>query len=250
MSLSHIGAACYADCKLAFALLTRFGRGKIVADTDMSGAMASFATVGLIIGLFFTFPVYFFATIFPVPVSPWLLAWCYVLADAYVTRAMHFDAVADIGDAVGSQSPAHFWEIIYDSRMGAFGAVALFVALSGLLLGAQDTIASENWLVLIFAPAFGRMLVVLFACISPARDPNSLGGKTCAGKSPILFLVYVILIGLLLWPFEFAPVMGILLTSTLFVVMMWRLARANGGCNGDFLGTVIVGGQIIFLFFL
>ncbi len=245
MSLSSSVAACYDDFKLAFALLTRFGGSKIVQDNELSGAIAWFGFVGMLIGLFLTAPIYALGEI----ASPWMLAWCYVLLEVYITRALHLDGVADVADA-SHTTGTRFWDVIYDSRIGAFGAVALFLALSALLLGAYESITAQDWRILILAPAFGRMLVVLFACITPVRDHNSLAGKTCSATNPILFLIYFILIASILWFFEFAPVMGILMTSTLFLAMMWRLARKQGGCNGDFLGTVIVGGQIIFFFFL
>ncbi len=229
----------------AFTLLTRFGRGTAVPDVSLGLALPWFAMVGLCVGIVLTLPVYilYFTGILT---SSWALAWFYVFLDVYVTRALHLDAVADLGDACHANG-ARFWHIIHDSRMGAFGGVALFMALSGLLLGAYDAITAQHWLALVFAPAFGRVLVVLFACISPPYDTQSLGGKTCAGKSPFLFLVYLVLGVVLLCHFDVMAILGIVMAVLCLFIVMWRLARAQGGCNGDFLGSIIVGGQLILL---
>ncbi len=231
---------------VAITLLTRYGPAQIVSDSNLAQSRPWFAFVGALLGLFYVSNIYLL-NLFLLH-SAWVLALIYVTLDMWVTRGLHYDGLADVGDALGSATEGdNFWAIMHDSRLGAFGAMALFVALSAQLIGAQNLINKSQWYALIVAPIFGRILCVLFTNIAPAYNPKSLGGKVCTQKNNPLFYGYILLSMVLMLPLGLKLMLGIHLIGAIFLYFLYKVAHKHRGCNGDMLGTIIIGGQCIVL---
>ena len=65
-----------------------------------------------------------------VPASPWVAAVLATVAGLVLTGAFHEDGLADLADGLGGSSQRErALEIMKDSRLGSFGAIALFMAL-------------------------------------------------------------------------------------------------------------------------
>ncbi len=232
------------DFKLALTFLTRLGPATIVHDSSLANARLWFAPVGAILGAIYLAVIYTLHSIYFT--SAWILAWIYICLDVWLTRALHYDGLADMADAFGSGKQGdEFWNIIHDSRLGAFGALALFLALSLQLLAIHDLILKAQWYALFVAPIFGRILCVLFTNLVKARNAKSLSGKVSTKLDLKLFLSYLILNFILLYPL--GP--HILLFSHFFAALLFykfiKMARMHGGCNGDFHGALIVTGQCL-----
>ncbi len=231
---------------VALALLTRLGPSNLVKSSDLARSQAYFAAVGALLGFLYCIFIYILQCIGIS--SGWILAWAYIALDMWITRGLHYDGLADITDAVGSgATDEKFWNIVHDSRLGAFGAIALIMVISAQLIGIQDLIQQEQWYVLIIAPIFGRILCVLFANVVLPRDPNSLGGKVCTPQNNSLCIIHILLSICILLPLGFSTTLGVLLFSAIFFYALKNMAQKHGGCNGDFFGTVIMGGQCIIL---
>lgn len=176
----------------------------------------------------------------------WLGAWLYVLTGFVLTRGMHWDGLADITDAWGSGAQgSRFWDIAKDSRLGAFGAMGQLLAFSGLLITAQGHIAQLQWLPLIWACGVGRLAAVLLAAHCSPRAPQSLGSVACAGSTKARAYGWSVVFAIAtcaLWGFGALVLLIVLLGGLLFFLAL--LARQHQGCNGDFLGTVIVGAEL------
>ncbi len=231
---------------VALALLTRFGPSTAVEDSSLARSQPWFAPVGALLGIFYVSILY--ALSYVKPDSTWLLAWVYIALDAWATRGLHYDGLADIGDAVGSAAKGEaFWAIMRDSRIGAFGALALLLALSAQLVGIQNIIQSGQCYALIVAPIFGRILCVLFANMVPPHNPNSLGGKVCTLRNNALCIGYLLLsLGLML-PLGLGITIIVHLVAGIFFCGLKNIASKHGGCNGDFFGAIIIVGQCIVL---
>jgi len=66
------------------------------------------------------------------PAAPWVAAIISTAVGAYVTGAFHEDGLADLADGLGgSYQRERALEIMKDSRIGSFGAMALVLALLG-----------------------------------------------------------------------------------------------------------------------
>jgi adenosylcobinamide-GDP ribazoletransferase len=74
--------------------------------------------------------------------GPWLAAIVSVSAMVLTTGALHEDGLADTADSFGGSTREKRLEIMRDSRIGSFGASALFLSLA-LRIGALATLASR-----------------------------------------------------------------------------------------------------------
>jgi adenosylcobinamide-GDP ribazoletransferase len=74
--------------------------------------------------------------------GPWLAATLSVAAMVLTTGALHEDGLADTADSIGGITREKRLEIMRDSRIGSFGASALFLSLA-LRIGAQAALASR-----------------------------------------------------------------------------------------------------------
>lgn len=216
-------------------------KGKLSA-ASITASVPWYPVVGLLLGLLCTSPLWALATVAGQDKLSWLWAWAYILGNFCLTRGLHWDGLADITDAWGSgaQGP-RFWDIVKDSRLGAFGSMGQILTFSGLLLVCQAHIQQGQWWALVLAPCIGRIACLGLAASTAPRDPHSLGGMACAGASPRCAWLWcgALALGLMLLP---KPASLLLLGCLLACPLLYlrRMALQQGGCNGDFLGSVIV----------
>jgi adenosylcobinamide-GDP ribazoletransferase len=185
---------------------------------------------------------------------PRLIAVLVALAlEARLTGAFHEDAVADFCDgAGGGRNPEHAREIMKDSRIGTYGALALIFAV--LLRVALTESLPDVMLVaaVIGAATFGRLLAVaVMASNAPAPAPSTLakdvGGKLPAGFVALAFALALPGLALLAWHSP-AVLLAAAVTGVVFVLWFRRLlARRIGGSTGDCLGFAAYAGQLIVL---
>nr|WP_029460499.1 adenosylcobinamide-GDP ribazoletransferase [Solidesulfovibrio alcoholivorans] len=224
----------------ALGFLTRMGPA--VRDPDMAACVPLFPVVGATLGLVLAAPLALglFAG------HPLAGGFYYGLANVWLTRGLHCDGFADVADAWGSfTSGERFFAIMKDSRIGAFGGMALVAAMGGaFLLGAELLAAGRVW-TLAFAPVFGRAgaVALMRACRDLARP--GLGSLCLPGATWANTLVActVALVLGFFWAGAATTVTACIIGS----VVVWklaRLARRNGGVNGDFLGAAIVGCEL------
>lgn len=157
-----------------------------------------------------------------------------------VTGAFHEDGLADFADGAGGGSdPALRLEIMSDSRVGTYGAVAIGLSLIlrvSALASAGD--AATVTAALVAAGALSRgVLVPVMSLLAPARD-GGLGAAvgTPPGMSVLLAMVLAIGIVAIVAPAGagWAIVIGILVA-----IGMMLLSRVLiGGYTGDALGAI------------
>ena len=248
----------------ALAFLSRLAPPRSFTAQSLAASVPWFAPAGLALGCLCTLAAWLALTILSTATgashamgTAWpaaaLAAWLWLALELWSTRGLHWDGLADLGDACGSgASGARFREILRDSRLGAFGALSLLLIFSGQWLALAWHLAAGLWLMPVLAPAWGRACAVWLAASAPPHNPDSLGGLACAGAGPtvhrayrlgaLLLVCLLAALGLSLWQ-------GLVL----IVAQYWltrRLAaqaRSQGGLSGDFLGAAIELGQLWFL---
>lgn len=180
--------------------------------------------------------------------------WAWLLCDIWSTRGLHWDGLADLGDAVGCGATGErFWQVLRDSRLGAFGALHMLAAFSGQWLALTWHFSAGHWIAPVLAPAWGRAACVWLAAYTAPREAHSLGGLACAGATPKLARWHVLLAAAMLalvllpgdCPFWRLPVLAF--GQFLLVHGFMDTARDQGGVSGDFLGACIVWSQLWFL---
>ena len=179
--------------------------------------------------------------------GPWLSAMLAVAAMVLATGALHEDGLADVADSFGATTRDRRLEIMRDSRIGSFGATALFLALA-LRIGALAEIVSRadaaaavaailitaslsrtaGLMPLVFLPP-ARRDGLSHAVGQPARDMFRLA----AGIAGAIAVVVGAFAGL--------PPFGIALTIVLSglagLALTGFAARHLGGQTGDIVGA-------------
>lgn len=163
-----------------------------------------------------------------------------------LTGALHEDGLADVADGFfGAQQRERRLEIMKDSRIGAFGALALIVSvgLRIVLLAAlvERLGAGTAALLLILAEAASRAAMVgVWTALPPARrDGLAVASGQPSPRAAVaaaLIGMAALLVGLAVRP---APaILLALLLALLSAAGMARLARSRiGGHTGDVLGA-------------
>lgn len=225
------------DFHVALTFLTRLGRARITANEDISRSMAMYPLVGLLIGLFLALPSL-------LPVSPWVLAWMLAGLNLYLTRGLHWDGWADLWDGWGSGAAGErFWDIVKDSRIGAFGTMGLILGLGVQAALFEAAISGGAWAALAFAPAFGRFCCLALARMSQPLARPGLGQNALQGATNFALILggcTVLVPALLLPPGHLAATA---LLALLPLAALLALGRRQGGVNGDFLGAAIIAGE-------
>ena len=162
-----------------------------------------------------------------------------------VTGALHEDGLADVADAFrAGRSPERILAILKDSRIGAYGAVTLMLA---LLLRWQaiehlDTLAIPA---LFAAGAASRGSIVVLAAVSrPLGDGLGKAFRADLRKPDVVLAA----IESAAVPFLGGPVIGAAALASNAVVIAAARAwfhRRAGGINGDCLGAMCQVSEIV-----
>ena len=183
--------------------------------------------------------------IWPAPVAALLCT----IATVLLTGAFHEDGLADVADGLGgSQNRERALDIMKDSRIGAFGALALVLAL-GLKIALLSTLAMQG-------TAFAAAVAVLTAHVLSRLAPLAVmrwlpyvGGEASKSRPladalsghalGIALLCSLPAVGLLVFAHGAATGMAALLAGAMYTwIMASWFRRRLGGFTGDCLGAM------------
>ncbi len=234
---------------LAVQFLTRVPvHGKLAAwvgyTPDMLRASARFfPLVGLLIGSAGALIFFASAALW----SPWIAAALSLSFSALLTGAFHEDGLADYADGIGGGStPARVLEIMKDSRIGSYGALALVLCTGVKLMALGSMPVSLAIIALPLAHITARVCACcVLTGLNYVRDDDSAKSKPMAQSMrgeelafAILTLVAVIGLTLRLAPNVAGNILVALLIAGLSTVLIARqMYRRIGGFTGDALGA-------------
>lgn len=186
------------------------------------------------------------------------MAW--VGSEIWISGALHWDGLADLGDALGSRASGEkFSLILKDSRLGACGAITLFLfitfqalAASLQLSEADATHAARPILVLILAPLWARLTPFWLGFMQHSARRQSMGALVCNFTTLRVFAANLLFgaICIALAAFTGTPLLHIVvLCAAQVAILAWlrNKARLHGGLSGDFFGACIEISQTLFL---
>lgn len=163
-----------------------------------------------------------------------------VSATALTTGAFHEDGVADTADALGPHSREKALEVMRDSRIGTFGAVALWAILTLKVAALGALPAGTLVSAFLAAHVLARWSSLPLSLALPyAREPKGLGaglaalidGKGLAGATVLMAVPLFALMGLRRGTFLLVTTLAVTLLTGLFY------RRRFGGVTGDCLGA-------------
>ncbi|SNB62259.1 cobalamin-5'-phosphate synthase [Arboricoccus pini] len=239
---------------LAISLLTRLPlhpEGGI-RPGELRGAAGWFPLAGLVVGLAGGLTG---ALALRLGLPPHLAALACLATSILLTGALHEDGLADTADALGAGTKAErALAIMKDSRIGTYGAIALYLFLTARLL-ALATIAELGGPTLIAAgvttgAASRALLPLVMRQQKPARPGGlgaSIGRPTRGGVR--LALTLGVLPALVLLPTAIA-LAGILAVGVASLALARDQSRRLGGFTGDTLGALQQTAEVAFLLVL
>ena len=229
----------------AFGFLTRFPvLPHDVTAVELGRSIAWFPLVGLTLG---GAAVTATAATAAVDVDPTLAAIAVVALGASLTGGLHLDGVADVADGLGGGrgDRARSLAIMRDSRIGAFGAIALGLLLLAKVHATALVLAHRSPAALLAAPVVARALAS--ACIVgfPYARADGLGRvfrdhgrRRDAAFALALAAAVTLLVAL--------PVAALAAAAAALALAL-HLHRRLGGLTGDAYGAVIESAELALL---
>lgn len=235
----------FRDFGHALALLTVLPSGtEWTGESD--GAVAGwFPAVGLLVGGLV------FAGVQLVRLAGWdgraslVVAVLIVAAYALLTRLLHWDGFADVADGWwGGATPAERLAIMRDSRIGAFGAVAVALAAALQVSAVQSIILADADLALILVPAVARLSASSAAWFGAPARTDGLGATVTHRPSPMslvpaAFVELALLAGGYV-AFGWHGVAFVLGGEAVALAIPHPIARRFGGVTGDTMGAGVL----------
>lgn len=222
----------------ALTFLTRFGNARITSAAQLSSTLAMYPLVGAFIGASLVLAA-------QIPISPWVRAWCLCALNMYITRGLHWDGWADLWDGWGSGSTGErFWEIVKDSHIGAFGVIGLILGIGLQASLYEAAIAQDAWLYLGWSCMFGRLCCLVLARLGKTLARPGLGQKALEGATTQNLLIALLSTLPVIFFLSVKMLCASLLMAGLAISVLYRMGKAQGAVNGDFLGSAIITGEL------
>lgn len=223
----------FDDLASAFALLTRLpvpahrpqgarsAWGWPVVGAVVGGIAAAVAWLGTALGL----P--------PGPCAALVLA-----VQALLTGALHEDGLADTADGLmGGQTRERRLEIMKDSRIGSFGALALVLVTLARWSALAALIGSGSFAAVIAAAALSRAPMAVLMATLPNARPSGLSHLVGRPAAHVAALACALALALALLTTG-ADALLMALSAAPLILALASAARARiGGQTGDILGA-------------
>lgn len=214
-------------------------QARALAYFPLIGALIGLSTAALLMGVNFILPA--------LTTAPWIAALFSTFLGLMLTGAMHEDGLADLVDGLGgSHSKERALEIMKDSRIGAYGVLALIITLISkivFLVALTEINVLFAGLTLFAGHLVSRFMPVCVVRLLPyvGNLTHSKSSLVVSQRSVIWLAGFWTLLGITLL-FYVAPSyvwFGGLSGCLIFFVIIYRLMiRRLDGYNGDALGAV------------
>ena len=184
----------------------------------------------------------------PVPAAPWVAAIVSTVFGVLLTGAFHEDGLADLADGLGgSAQRERALEIMKDSRIGSYGAMALVLAVLAKVALLALLAQADAWLsvVALFAAHVTSRTVPLLVIRTlphvgdtPQSKSKPLAESLSNGALAVGLLWWVLAMALVVWLLPAAPWAQAVFGALIGLAWMWRLlSRRLQGFTGDGLGA-------------
>lgn len=170
-----------------------------------------------------------------------------IIAGLLLSGGLHEDGLADLADGIGGgANPARRLEIMRDSRLGSYGAMALILAFALSVSLWREVDPSGLGLVAVALGLVSRMALPLWSRLCPQARPKGLGQAATEGLGAGAIAVALGIGGLgamalLSLPQALAMILACLAAQALTCLYARRVL---GGITGDVLGAAQVIGSL------
>ncbi len=211
---------------------------------EIGRSISYFPIVGAIIGLILAGLNWLLGLLLPSAVVNGLL----IVSLVVISGALHIDGFVDTCDGIaGHKTVEARWQVMHDSRAGAFGIVGAFL----LLLVKYVSLSSvpETWLMatLVLMPVVSRWAMVYAVFVYPYARPEGLGRVFKQGTSWQRFTIATIItLAVAIGLARLANITYFYLAGSAIIVGIWVIVVAMAsyfkgkfsGLTGDTYGSI------------
>jgi adenosylcobinamide-GDP ribazoletransferase len=207
------------------------------SDDAVAASFAWFPIVGFLIGVMLVGEDWLLGHVFAQVIRSVII----VLSLTLVTGAVHLDGLADTADALGAgRDRERALDILHDSRVGTFGASAIFFDLTLKVLALSTLAGNRRYTALIFAPMLARWAMLAVASGLPYLRSHGSGSTLLSGKilraRTAAVAIFTLLVMLMLG--ELRPTVAATVIAIAIVLAMRLFYRRwLGGVTGDLIGA-------------
>jgi len=215
-----------------------------VSPEDLARSTGYFPVVGVIIGLTLAGLNWLFGLLLPSAVVNVLLIVCLVV----ISGALHLDGFVDTCDGIaGHKTPEARWQVMRDSRAGAFGIIGICLLLLVKYVSLNNVPQSLVMATLVLMPVVSRWAMVYAIFAYPYARPSGLGKVFKQGANWQRFAIATVItlavaIGLArlanVTYFYLAGLAIMLAIWVIVVIMATYLNRKFSGLTGDTYGAI------------
>ncbi|MCT4663214.1 MAG: adenosylcobinamide-GDP ribazoletransferase [Tissierellales bacterium] len=208
--------------------------------------------IGLLIGSVLAIESYLLRPYLPSIVLGFLIFLTYLV----ITGGLHIDGLVDSADGLySSRKKEKILEIMKDSRVGTFGALALLIVCIGFIIGAGYL----GWQGILFVPLVGRITLLQTAASGKyARSEGGMGKGIVDYVDMKHWMYWVLIFGAI------ALVGAILIDKILFAIIFLSYIQLIGimhfklrdiikkidGITGDIMGYSVEISQVLYMMIL
>jgi adenosylcobinamide-GDP ribazoletransferase len=207
------------------------------SEDSVAASFAWFPIVGFALGAALAAEDWILAHVFAQVIRSVLI----IISLTVVTGAVHLDGLADTADALGAgRDRERALDILRDSRVGTFGASAIFFDLTLKILALSTLAGHRRYAALIVAPMLARWAMVLVAWGLPYLRASGSGSTLLSdnklGARAAVVAVFTIAAMLML-----GAMRPIVLATTVAIAIVFAMRlfyrRWLGGVTGDLIGA-------------
>lgn len=203
---------------------------------EMGRSAGYFPVIGIIIGIILVGLNWLFGLILPPMVANALLLVFLVV----ISGAMHLDGFADTCDGIaGHKTVEDRWQVMHDSRAGAFGIVGIVLLLLVKYVSLNNIPEALLMMTLVLMPVVSRWAMVYVIFAYPYAHSSGLGKAFKQGttwpKFTIATIITAVVAGIL------AQSIGLALMFLIWVITMAMATyfkRKFSGLTGDNYGAI------------
>ena len=181
------------------------------------------------------------------PLGASIAAVAAVAASAIATGGFHEDGLADTADALGGSTPARRLEIMKDSRVGAFGVLALVLSALVRVFAVASLGPLDGLVALVAAHTLGRTMAVAMMGVSPSASGTGLGHSYTAHLPRIWTAVAIVASSAAAASLGPPGAVALAAAAVGAAVVGLVARRAFGGTTGDVFGAIEQVGEMAVL---
>jgi len=233
---------------LSFLTIIPLPRQLEVRPEQVGRSIGYFPVVGIIIGLILAGLYWLLRLVLPPAVVNGLLLVCLVV----LTGGLHLDGFVDTCDGIaGHKTPEARWQVMHDSRAGAFGIVGVCCLLIVKYVSLNSVPDSLMMMTLVLMPVVSRWAMAYAVFAYPYARPSGLGKvfKQSASRRRFVAATLVALAVAIPW-FRLAGLVIMLGVWVIVVAMAAYLKRKFSGLTGDTYGAINEVAEVSVLIFV